>query len=122
MAYRTMRRLLPGPYTFILPGSKMVPKIMLTKRRTAGIRVPDNAIAIAIARELGNPVLSTSATDPRGIVFEDASLLHDELGSRLDAVVDGGPVPGQASSIISLVDDEPEVIREGAGDISLFED
>ncbi|MFH1154628.1 MAG: L-threonylcarbamoyladenylate synthase [Pseudomonadota bacterium] len=121
-AYRTMKRLLPGPYTFILPGSKMVPRIMLTKRKTAGIRVPDNAIAVAIARELGHPILSTSATDPDGVIFEDASLLHDVLGNRLEAVIDGGPVPGRASSVISLVDDEPEILREGAGDISFFEE
>jgi tRNA A37 threonylcarbamoyladenosine synthetase subunit TsaC/SUA5/YrdC len=100
----------------------MVPRIMLTKRKTAGIRVPDNAIAVAIARELGHPVLSTSATDPDGMIFADPSLLHDAMGSRLDAVIYGGPVPGKDSSIISLVDDEPEIIREGAGDISFFEE
>ncbi|MCP4117850.1 MAG: threonylcarbamoyl-AMP synthase [Desulfobacteraceae bacterium] len=121
VAYRNMKRLLPGPYTFILPGSKMVPKMMLTKRKTAGIRVPDNAIALAIARELGNPVLSTSATDPDGNVFEDPSLLHDWFGNRIDMVIDGGPVTGRASSVVSLIDDVPEIIRHGAGDVSLFE-
>jgi len=120
-AYRNMKRLLPGPYTFILPGSKMVPKIMLTKRKTAGIRVPDNAIALAIALELGNPVLSTSATDPQGEIFEDPSFLHDFMGNRIGAVVDGGPVSGNPSSVVSLIDDMPEIIRYGAGDVSLFE-
>ncbi|MDY0223198.1 MAG: L-threonylcarbamoyladenylate synthase [Desulfobacterium sp.] len=120
-AYRNMRRLLPGPYTFILDGSKLVPKIMLTKRKTAGIRVPDNPISLAIARELGNPVLSTSATGPDGIPFENPSLLHDWFGTRLDLVVDGGPVPGRDSSVVSLIEDIPEVIRYGAGDVSLFE-
>ncbi|HKK90090.1 MAG TPA: L-threonylcarbamoyladenylate synthase [Desulfobacteraceae bacterium] len=121
IAYRNLKRLLPGPYTFILPGSKMVPKMMLTKRKTAGIRVPDNPIALAIAEQLGNPVLSTSATDPDGKVFEDPSLLHDWFGSRLDAVVDAGRVPGSASSVVSLIDDEPEIIRYGAGDVRCFE-
>jgi len=121
MAYRHMKRLLPGPYTFILPGSKMVPKIMLTKRKTAGIRVPANQIAISLARELGNPVISTSATDPGGGVFEDASLLHDYFDTRLDMVLDGGPVPNTPSSVISLVEDEPEVIRHGAGNVDIFE-
>ncbi len=120
-AYRNMKRLLPGPYTFILPGSKMVPKIMLTKRKTAGIRVPDNAIALAIATELGNPVLSTSATDPDGNVFEDPSLLHDWFENKIDMVIDGGPVTGRDSSVVSLIDDIPEIIRYGAGDVSLFE-
>jgi tRNA threonylcarbamoyl adenosine modification protein (Sua5/YciO/YrdC/YwlC family) len=121
MAYRNMKRLLPGPYTFVLPGSKMVPKIMLTKRRTAGIRVPDHQIALMLARELGRPIISTSATDPDGRVFDDPSLLHDYFGKRLDAVIDGGPVPGSPSSVVSLVDDEPEVIRQGAGDIDFFD-
>lgn len=121
IAYRHMKRLLPGPYTFILPGSKMVPKIMLTKRRTAGIRVPANQIAISLAQELGNPIISTSATDPDGEVFEDASLLHDYFDARLDMVLDGGPVPNSPSSVISLVEDEPEVIRHGAGDVNIFE-
>ncbi len=120
-AYRTMKRMLPGPYTFILPGSKMVPKIMLTKRKTAGIRVPDHAIAIALTNLLGNPIISTSATDPGGRVFQDASLIDDYFGTRLDMVIDGGPVPDQPSSVVSLIDDEPEIIRQGAGDIEIFE-
>lgn len=120
-AYRTMKRLLPGPFTFVLKGSKMVPKIMLTKRKTAGIRVPANNIALAIARLLGNPILSTSATGPDDTIFEEPSLLHDWFGNRIEAVIDGGPVTGVASSVISLVDDEPEIIRYGAGDVSVFE-
>ena len=117
-AYRTMKRMLPGPYTFILPGSKMVPKIMLTKRKTAGIRVPDNAIALSIARALGHPILSTSATDADGKIFNVPSFIHDHFGINLDAVIDGGPVPGAPSTIVSLIDDIPEIIREGAGDIN----
>ncbi len=120
-AYKTMRRLLPGPYTFILEGTKLVPKMMLTKRKTAGIRVPNNQICIDLVHRLGNPILSTSATTPDGEVFQDASLIHDFFGSRLDAVIDGGPVPGEPSSVISLIDDEPEVIREGVGEVDIFE-
>ncbi len=119
-AYKTMKRLLPGPYTFILPGSKLVPKIMLTKRKTAGIRVPANNICLAIVEALGNPVISTSATMPDGDVFHDASLIDDHFGSRLDTVIDGGPVAGKPSSVVSLEDDVPEIIREGLGDVSLF--
>ncbi|MCG8616437.1 MAG: threonylcarbamoyl-AMP synthase [Desulfobacterales bacterium] len=121
MAYRNMKRLLPGPYTFVLSGTKMVPKIMLTKRRTAGIRVPDHQIALMLSEHLGNPIISTSATDPDGNVFEDASLLHDYFGKRLDAVIDGGPVPNAPSSVVSLLDDVPEIIRYGAGDVDIFE-
>jgi len=119
-AYKNMRRLLPGPYTFVLPGSKLVPKIMLTKRKTAGIRVPDNRICMALVEALGNPIISTSAKDAEGAIFYDASLINEHFGNRLDAVIDGGYVPGQPSSVVSIIDDTPEVIREGVGDVSIF--
>jgi tRNA threonylcarbamoyl adenosine modification protein (Sua5/YciO/YrdC/YwlC family) len=120
-AYKTMKRLLPGPYTFVLEGSREVPKMMLTRRKTAGIRVPNHALCIALVHELGNPILTTSATMPDGTVFEDASLIHEHFGGRLDVVIDSGPVTGTPSSVISLIDDMPEIIRRGAGDVSLFE-
>ncbi len=120
-AYKTMKRLLPGPYTFILEGSKLVPKIMLTKRKTAGIRVPKNAICIALVEALGNPIISTSAKLPDGTILHDPSFINDFFSSRLDAVVDGGVVPGEPSSVISMINDVPEVIREGLGDIRVFE-
>lgn len=120
-AYRTMKRLLPGPYTFILEGSRLVPKIMLTRRRTAGIRVPDNAICLALVRELGHPIITTSATTAEGEGFHDASLIHDHFGRQVDAVIDGSVVSGEPSSVISLIGDTPQIIRRGAGDVSLFE-
>jgi tRNA threonylcarbamoyl adenosine modification protein (Sua5/YciO/YrdC/YwlC family) len=119
-AYKTMRRLLPGPYTFILEGSRLVPKIMLTKRKTAGIRVPANNICIALVESLGNPIISTSATTPEGTVFDDPSFIHEYFKSRIDAVIDGGPVPGNPSSVISLINDVPDILREGLGDVSIF--
>jgi tRNA threonylcarbamoyl adenosine modification protein (Sua5/YciO/YrdC/YwlC family) len=119
-AYKTMKRLLPGPYTFILGGSKLVPKIMLTKRKTAGIRVPDNSICLALIEALGNPIISTSATKPDGTIIYDPSLIHDFYHPRIDMVIDGGPVPGLPSSVISLINDTPEIIRKGRGDISIF--
>ena len=120
-AYKTMKRLLPGPYTFILEGSKLVPKIMLTKRRTAGIRVPRSPICIELVQELGNPVISTSAKAPDNTVFDDPSLIYDHFRSTIDLVIDGGPVPGKPSSVISIINDEPEIIREGIGDVTGFE-
>ena len=120
-AYKTMKRLLPGPYTFILEGSKLVPKMMLTKRKTSGIRVPDNRICLNLVKELGNPVITTSATMPDGTIFHDASLIHDYFGSRVDAVIDGSIIPGSPSSVILLINDIPEVIRKGLGDVSIFE-
>jgi tRNA threonylcarbamoyl adenosine modification protein (Sua5/YciO/YrdC/YwlC family) len=120
-AYKTMRRLLPGPYTFILEGSKLVPKIMLTKRKTAGIRVPDNPICLALVKELGNPIITTSATLPDDTVLHDASLIHDFYNNRIDVVIDGGPTSGNPSSVIALIDDVPEIIRKGKGDVGIFE-
>ena len=119
-AYKTMKRLLPGPYTFVLEGSKLVPKIMLTKRKTAGIRMPDNSICLELVKMLGNPIISTSASMPDGTLFFDPSLIHDYFQSRIDIVIDGGPVPGYPSSVISLINDMPEVIREGRGDVGIF--
>jgi len=120
-AYKTMKRLLPGPYTFILEGSKLVPKIMLTKRKTAGIRVPNNSICLSLVEELGNPIITTSATMPNGTIFYDPSLIHDFFQSKIDIVIDGGTVPGNPSSVISLINDMPEVIRKGMGDVNIFE-
>lgn len=119
-AYKTMRRLLPGPYTFILEGSRMVPKIMLTNRKTAGIRVPDHPIPMALVEELGHPVLSTSATRPDGTIFSEPSFIEEYFGNRIDVVIDGGPVPDGPSSVISFTGEVPEVVREGIGDVDIF--
>lgn len=119
-AYKTLKRLLPGPYTFILPGSREVPKIMLTKRKTVGIRVPDHPICQAIVEALGHPIITTSAVDAEGAPFRQAWEIDEALGKQLTLVVDGGPVPGVNSSVVSLVDDEPEVLREGAGPVDEF--
>lgn len=119
-AYKTMKRLLPGPYTFILEGSKLVPKMMLTKRKTAGIRVPNHQICHQIIEALGNPIISTSVTLPDHTLLNEPYLIDDFIGKQLDAIIDGGPVPGVPSSVISLIDDVPEVFREGLGDVDEF--
>ncbi len=120
-AYKTMKRLLPGPYTFVLEGSKIVPDIMLTKRKTAGIRVPANNTCIALVKELENPILSTTAKTREGEAFDDPSFIDDYFKKNLDMVIDGGPVSAESSSLISLINDEPEVLRKGIGDVSIFE-
>ncbi|MFW6052817.1 MAG: L-threonylcarbamoyladenylate synthase [Desulfosalsimonas sp.] len=118
-AYKTMRRLLPGPYTFILEGSRQVPKIMLAKRKTVGIRVPDHNICIELVKNLGHPIISTTAATPGGEIFNDPSFIEEYFKNSLDLVIDGGPVPGEPSSVISLINDEPEVLREGLGNLDI---
>ncbi len=120
-AYKNMKRLLPGPYTFVLEGSRLVPKIMLTKRHTVGIRVPDNAICLAIVDDLGHPVISTSATNPETKdILATPQEIKEKLGHAIDLIIDGGSVPGKPSSVVSLIEDTPEILREGSGDISIF--
>ncbi len=113
-AYKTMKRLLPGPYTFILEGTRLVPKIMLTKRKTVGIRVPDNSICMGIVKTFGRPIISTSAG------YDDPQSIRAVHGTLLDVIIDGGPLFPGPSSVVSLINDTPEVIREGKGDVSDF--
>jgi len=120
-AYRLMRKNLPGPYTFVLSGTKMVPKIMLTKQKTVGIRVPDHPVCLAIIEALGNPVLNTSA-----VLEEDEQPVRtaDDVdrifGKLVDLIIDSGEIVPAPSSVISLLSEEPEVLRQGKGDISAF--
>ena len=117
--YKTMKRLLPGPYTFILEGTKLVPKIMLTpKRKTAGIRVPNHPIALALVQELGHPIISTSATLPGGEILYDPADIDQKVGKLLDLIVDGGILVSEPSSVIDLTEDVPKIVRQGKGDVS----
>jgi tRNA threonylcarbamoyl adenosine modification protein (Sua5/YciO/YrdC/YwlC family) len=109
-----MKRHLPGPYTFVLEGTRLVPKIMLTKRKTVGIRVPNNNICLGIVRTFGRPIISTSAG------YDDPQSIKETYGPFLDIVVDGGVLNQSPSSVVSLVDDIPEILREGKGDVSSF--
>jgi len=113
-AYKTMKSLLPGPYTFVLEGTKLVPKIMLTKRKTVGIRVPDNSICLAVVEALGRPVISTSAG------YDDPDGIQEAYGPFLDLIIDGGTIYPSPSSVVSLIGDMPEVIRKGKGDVNRF--
>lgn len=119
-AYRTMKHLLPGPYTFILPAAKLVPKKLWSNRKTVGIRVPNHTITLTIAKELGNPIISTSTTNRRGEILSDPFEIKNIFSSQVDLMLSCGPLSGQPSSVIDLSEEEPEVIREGAGDVSLF--
>ena len=121
MAYRIMKKALPGAFTFVLSASKLVPKIMITKQKTVGIRVPDNNICLALIEELGNPILTTSAIlDKDGDPLSEAYEFDMLLGNMVDLIIDGGMVFPDPSTIVSFTGDEPEVLRQGKGDISQF--
>ncbi|MDR2613680.1 MAG: threonylcarbamoyl-AMP synthase [Deltaproteobacteria bacterium] len=125
-AYRTIRRILPGPFTVVLPGTRLVPQIMLSRRHECGLRVPGHNIPIGIVKSLGSPIISTSASLPRPgadpgdeadalPAATDPAEIEELFKGSLDAVVDGGPVPGRDSTVLSLVDDEPVILRQGLG-------
>ena len=119
-AYQTMRRLLPGPYTFVLRASKMVPKIMRSRQKTVGIRIPDNEICLSIVRELGHPIVSASVAQPRDEVLSDPEEIHARFGKQVDLVIDGGVLLSDLSSVVDLSDEVPVVIREGKGPVLFF--
>jgi tRNA threonylcarbamoyl adenosine modification protein (Sua5/YciO/YrdC/YwlC family) len=119
-AYKTMKKLLPGPYTFVLPAAKEVPKKLWTKRRTVGIRIPNNNIALTLAKELGNPIVSTSVTNRKGENLFNPLEMKIIFNLQVDLMLSCGPLEGKPSSIIDLSGDSPEIIREGSGDINMF--
>ncbi|MCL2789396.1 MAG: L-threonylcarbamoyladenylate synthase [Desulfobulbus sp.] len=120
-AYRLMRKNLPGPYTFVLSGTKLVPKIMLTRQKTVGIRVPDHPICQALLGALANPLLNTSASIGEG--EEPVCTCYDVdrlFGKQVDLIIDGGEIAPTPSTVISLLSEQPEVLRVGKGDIEPF--
>ena len=126
-AYRTMKRLVPGPYTFILPTTKLVPQLVMSpKRKTTGIRVPDHPVCLALLNALGNPIISTSAHVIDKDEFAPISVekngffsrveLFDSLEKLVDVIVDDGTEPGYVgSTILDLTGEEPKIVREGLG-------
>jgi len=119
-AYRIIKRVSPGPYTFILEANNIVPKIMLTKRHTVGIRIPDNNICLALAEGLKNPIISTSINPHYGENLQDPVDIHNRLKGNIDLTIDGGELFPQVSTVLDLTGPTPEVVREGAGDISFI--
>jgi tRNA threonylcarbamoyl adenosine modification protein (Sua5/YciO/YrdC/YwlC family) len=119
--YKILRRCLPGPFTFILPASRDVPKLLLTKRKTVGLRVPDHPVAQMLLKEFGRPVLSTGCTDRMGEMMNDPELIDHEWGNEIALVLDSGILIGGLSTIVDLTDpDHPEVLRPGKGDVMLL--
>ncbi len=121
-AFRLMKRLIPGPYTFILPASRMkqIPKSLMTKRKTVGIRVPDNAVCQSLLRELGHPLLSASVTDDGGGVLHDPEEIAEHFGPRIDLMLEAGHGQMEVSTVLDLTGDLPVVTRQGKGDTGFF--
>lgn len=119
--FKILKRALPGPYTFILPGNNNLPKDF-KKRQTVGIRVPDNAIAHALVSGLGRPIVSTSIKDEDDVIeyTTDPELIKEKWDNLVDVVVDGGYGGNIPSTVIDLSGPEPELIREGKGSLNIF--
>ncbi|KAB7530829.1 threonylcarbamoyl-AMP synthase [Flagellimonas olearia] len=119
--FKILKRALPGPYTFILPGNNNLPKDF-KKKKTVGIRVPDNNIARALVTELGNPIVSTSIHDEDGILeyTTDPELIFEKWQNLVDVVIDGGYGDNVASTVIDVSTGVPEVVREGKGELDIF--
>ncbi|HLF14658.1 MAG TPA: L-threonylcarbamoyladenylate synthase [Bacteroidota bacterium] len=117
-AFRLMKRLIPGPYTFVLPASRMkqVSKSMMSKRKTVGIRVPDNAVCQALIRGMGHPLLSASVTDDQGEIMNAPEEIAAIFGSRVGLILESGNGALEVSTILDLTGEHPVVVRQGKGD------
>ncbi len=113
--YRVLKNNLPGPFTFILPASKQVPKILKTKKDTIGLRIPDNNISRAILEVLGNPILSASLPGEMVEEYTDPEIIYEKFGKLVDFVIDGGPGGIIPSTVIDCTNNEFEIIRQGLG-------
>lgn len=120
--FRVLKKALPGPFTFIFNASNHVPKLLSSKKKTVGIRVPDNRIAREIVRALGNPIVSASIRDEDEIVeySTDPELIHEKFGDMVDLVIDGGYGENVPSTVVDLTTGQFDVIRQGKGDINAF--
>jgi tRNA threonylcarbamoyl adenosine modification protein (Sua5/YciO/YrdC/YwlC family) len=120
-AYRLLKKNLPGPYTFVLPGTKLVPKVMATKQKTVGIKVPSHPISQLLLETLGNPIVNTSAQlEDEEAIFAEPFEIEQYIGNRIDLIIDGGAIYPDPSSVIDLTSDYPEVLRVGKGDVNPF--
>ena len=121
--YKIMKKVLPGPYTFILNANTSIPKLFKNKKQEIGIRIPDNNIPREIVKELGNPIVTTSVKDDDMVIeySTDPELIHEYFGKKVDLVISGGYGESTPSTIIKCTDSYPQILRNGKGDTSLFE-
>lgn len=117
-AFKLLKRYLPGPYTFVLEATREVPDLLLTRQKTVGIRIPDNRICTDLVAALGNPIITTSANLSGEEPVGDPREIAETFGNQLDFILDGGILATDVSSVVSLINDKPEVLRHGIGDVS----
>ena len=119
-AFRLMKHLIPGPYTFILPASrlKQLPKSMISKRKEVGIRVPNNSVCHELIKGLGHPILNASVENENSEIMNHPVAIYEHYAPRIDLLIDGGKSLLELSTVIDLVGDRPVVVREGVGDVS----
>lgn len=117
--FKVMKRNLPGPFTFILPATSKLPHVMMNRRKTIGIRIPDNYIVMAIVEELGNPILTTSVKTGDDIVeyMTDPELINEAYGKSVDVVIDGGYGQNVASTVVDCTDGDIRIVRQGIGEL-----
>lgn len=113
--FRLMKRLLPGPYTFVLKATKLPPRVLQTRQKTVGIRVPDHPIPLALVRMLGRPIVNTTANRSGGPPLVHPEEIDEVLGHGIDVIIDGGPLAPELSTVVAVEDDEVEILREGKG-------
>jgi tRNA threonylcarbamoyl adenosine modification protein (Sua5/YciO/YrdC/YwlC family) len=117
-AFKIMKRCLPGHFTFILEATKLVPKLMLTKQKTAGIRLPDDAFCQLLVKTLGNPIVSTSLPIEGDHILNDPYEINEIFGNRVDLIIDGGILEIMPSTIVDLQNNDIKIVREGSGDLT----
>ena len=117
--FRLLKKNLPGPFTFVLHSDAKVPKLFRNRKRTIGVRIPDHAIPLALIEELGNPMLTTSLKSEDEILeyYTDPGLINEDFGKQVDLVVDGGTGGNVPSTLVFCLSGEPEIIRQGAGEL-----
>lgn len=120
-AFRIIRSLLPGPYTIILPATRLVPRLLQTNRKSIGVRIPDHWFCQAIVEEVGEPIITASVPLSHERLHIDPIEIDNHLGHRVDAIVDSGILPDVPSTIISLETDTPKILREGLGSVDMFQ-
>jgi tRNA threonylcarbamoyl adenosine modification protein (Sua5/YciO/YrdC/YwlC family) len=119
--FKLLKRNLPGPFTFIVQANSQIPKLFKNKKKTVGIRIPDNNIVLELVRELGRPIITTSIHDPDEIIeyTTDPELIHEKYNEFVDVVIDGGFGKNEASTVVDCTGDEIEIVRQGLGILDL---